>query len=646
MEGVVKEKEAAKAEYREAISKGKQANLLESVRKDIFSLKVGNLRAGGYVKIVLTYVTSLKAQEDAVAFTLPTYIAPRYSPIHDVVTMAQPEAQAMAPPSDSVKWFGLDIKVGFTFQSNIKSIRCPTHDSEPSLLCNFNGKTGQVVLKDIDMDRDVVMLAVEEQCHQPRAVFEVSEDGSKAGFVTLFPQIEFQDLRREFIFIIDRSGSMNGRQIQQAGETLLLFLRALPVSCTFNVVGFGSTFVSLFDMPQPYNDETLQLASAHANSMRADLGGTEIMAPLEHVFRQNHAAVERQVFVLTDGQVSNDLQVFEVIRKYCSKGLKSRLFSIGVGASVSRHLVEGMARAGRGTSRFVGADDAHSLNTKVLGQLKQALQPSLDNVSVEWKFPGKPKGKAPPKVRTLLGYRSPSADIAPPRETKVYPSYIPPLFNREKFTSFAMFAADDPMPESVKVSCDSSDGPLEVILPIKEEDVFHGNIAHKMAASAAISEYEDNQKSRYSYRNHHANGNEKSIGNAEALQLALKHSLVSELTSFIAVLNNPVVEAGAVSTKKVIPQFSSQPSPTLNSSSYKNLLTEKVIPQFSSQPSPTLKSSSYKNLNFRSRGQARSFQSGGFGMMMSQAASPAPASPPEIFKAKQTTSQTETQHLQ
>ena len=186
-------------------------------------------------------------------------------------------------------------------------------------------------------------------------------------------------------------------------------------------------------------------------------------------------------------------------------------------------------------------------------------------------------------VKTLLGYRSPSIDDQPtssssikkqqslgtsvPPPVRLFPSRPPPVFNGERFVSFALFETNV-IPESVTIKCNSPDGPLEVTLPISmEDDVFyHGSFARKMVARAAISECEDTMRNYHQYHNRYYGGSScdeqrrmipttTTVSKSEALKLALDNGLVSEQTSYIAILEQPVVEAGESVVKKVtIPQ--------------------------------------------------------------------------------------------
>jgi len=88
----------------------------------------------------------------------------------------------------------------------------------------------------------------------------------------------------EFIFLLDRSGSMSGSLIRKAADALQVFLRSLPSNCLFDIVGFGSRWESLFGSSVKYGADTLKTASEHVQGVQANFGGTEILQPLEAIF--------------------------------------------------------------------------------------------------------------------------------------------------------------------------------------------------------------------------------------------------------------------------------------------------------------------------------------------------------------------------
>lgn len=154
--------------------------------------------------------------------------------------------------------------------------------------------------------------------------------------------------------------------VNQLREAMQLFLRSLPEDCFFNIIGFGSSYEKFFPQSKRYDDETLRMATQHISQITANLGGTEIYQPLDYLFKlQKIPGYTRQIFVLTDGQVTNTEQVISLVQK---NNTSSRVFALGIGNSVSHHLVEGMARAGKGTSAF--AISGERLEKKVLKQLK------------------------------------------------------------------------------------------------------------------------------------------------------------------------------------------------------------------------------------------------------------------------------------
>ena len=152
----------------------------------------------------------------------------------------------------------------------------------------------------------------------------------------------------EFVFILDRSGSMSGSRMEKASEALIFFLKSLPFNSKFNIVSFGSSFTCLFNESVDYNTTNMNIALKLLENVRADMGGTEIYQPIQWAFNSNfHPNYQRNIFLLTDGQVSNEDSIFRLIKEECRFN-RSRVFSIGIGSGCAENLIKESARLGNG----------------------------------------------------------------------------------------------------------------------------------------------------------------------------------------------------------------------------------------------------------------------------------------------------------
>ncbi len=131
---------------------------------------------------------------------------------------------------------------------------------------------------------------------------------------------------------------MGGAQMENVKTALQLFMRSLPTTNTyFNIIEFGSTFQKLFPKSVLYNNESLETATNRIKEMDAELGGTELFEPLSDIYSQPPINdLPRQLFVITDGQVSNTRDVIALVGRNAHN---TRVFTLGIGDRVSYALV-------------------------------------------------------------------------------------------------------------------------------------------------------------------------------------------------------------------------------------------------------------------------------------------------------------------
>ncbi|XP_075711046.1 von Willebrand factor A domain-containing protein 5A-like [Rhinoderma darwinii] len=398
----LQEKKQAHKTYAEAISQGQQAFLLEEDESsgDIFSCSVGNLLPGQEADVTLSFVQELQVEADgAVRFVLPAILNPRYTPEGQTknVTATLPELSISQIP------YTLSLTARFQSAYGIMKIESSC-DITPLKYTNDDKTEAEVALaKGHKFDRDVELLAYFSEVNKPSVTLEESIPDSETGsfmgdaavmlnFYPGFPETQEQSSCGEFIFVVDRSGSMEcpmnsepnaPQRIQSAKETLVLLLKSMPLGCFFNIYGFGSQFESFFPESMEYTQQSLDDAIEKVTQMQADLGGTEILEPLKKIYetagRPKHP---RQLFIFTDGEVGNTKEVISEVKR---NSHSHRCFTFGIGEGASTALIKGVSQVANGTYDFITGKDR--LQPKVLKALKCALQATVNDVSISWTLP-------------------------------------------------------------------------------------------------------------------------------------------------------------------------------------------------------------------------------------------------------------------
>ena len=496
--GEVMPRERAFKAYDDALIEGHGAYMLDEERPDVFVASVGNIPPNGEVLLRITYVAELVAEGNAVRFTLPTTVAPRYAPAADRVGVGRPDAETLNPP---VMWevpYGLDLAIRVATPGPITGIQSPSHP----IAVTLDGTRAVVTLaqESAALDRDVVVLIEAQRLHDPQVRAERDETGQLTAALAVRPSFAAAETPAEVIFLVDRSGSMGGSSIAQVRNALQLCLRSLTAGCRFNVIGFGSNHVSLFDRSREYNDETLALASAHVASIDADLGGTEIQGALTFAFSQPAiAGLPRNLVILTDGEVTNTDAVMADIAAHA---VDARVFTFGIGRGASAHLVRGMARTGRGVAEFIYPGER--IEAKVLRQFGRLLSPAMTDVAVTW------------------------GDLAATPVT----SSLPPVFAGERLVAYAF--VKEARPATISLSARGPSGDLSFSATLTGAEVKEGRTLATLAARRRIRELEEHPDTLRRFGSKQA---ERASDGArdEIVRLATTYGLASRETSFVAI---------------------------------------------------------------------------------------------------------------
>lgn len=415
----LQDKMTAHTSYENAIIRGHQAFLLEEdmCSRDVFCCSVGNLLPGSQAEITLKYVQELPLEADgAVRYVLPAVLNPRYQ----LSGCSEDSCLNTKTPVVSLEDLPYTISLVATVSSQHGIDRIQSNCSlSPIEYLGDNKTSAQVSLADgHKFDRDVEFLIYYSAVHTPSVVVEMGEPAAKpdgvlgdpAAMVTFYPNIpEAQPSIAcgEFIFLMDCSGSMQSPmnkqrksplRIEVAKETLILLLKSLPLGCYFNIYEFGSTYEAFFPNSVEYAQSTMEEALRRVKLMRANLGGTEILIPLQHIYKQPSVPGHPlQVFVFTDGEVTD---TFTVVREVKSHYLRHRCFSFGIGEGVSTSLIKSIARVSRGTSEFITGKER--MQAKALRALKRSLQPVVDDISLRWDLPDGLSAKMLSPEQTVL----------------------------------------------------------------------------------------------------------------------------------------------------------------------------------------------------------------------------------------------------
>ena len=396
--GVIQSREEARQTYQTARAQGHVAGLLEQERPNLFTQSVANIEPGAEVVIEIKYSNTLDYHDGVYEFIHPMTIGPRYIPGVDPNnpfappgsigvlqgTGQVPDADRVTPPIAAPGTrAGHDINVTVEIDAGleIQSIESVLHEVKTR---NANGRATVALKNKREIPNRDFVLRYSTATDRIENTLLVHKD-ERGRFFTLILQppqstVPEQITPKELIFVIDRSGSMSGAPIEQAKAAMKLCIEQLGPDDTFNLHSFSGGTGQCFQNPLSGTAENVESALKYLEGLYGS-GGTQMMpAILRALGGPKDPQRVRIVCFMTDGQIGNDFAIIDAVRNNADT---SRVFSFGVGNSVNRFLLDGMAWAGRGAVETITlSEDPQAAAERFFMRVHA---PVLTDIEIDWR---------------------------------------------------------------------------------------------------------------------------------------------------------------------------------------------------------------------------------------------------------------------
>lgn len=506
---IIEEKDAARKQYNQAKQEGKKASLLEQQRPNVFTMNIANIMPGDTVEVMLFYTELLVPTDAVYEFVYPTVVGPRY------VSGSEPESgtsenwtanpyleEGVKAPST------LDIRLNINAGLNIKDIRCETHKNK----IHYSSKSAaEVVLEDKNGgNRDFILKYRLAGNGIETGVLTFSDNNGENYFLAMIQPPQRinpeQIVPREYLFIVDVSGSMSGFPLDISKSMMRKLLESLKQTDKFNLVLFAGSSQVYAERPIEATKLNIDNAIRFIEKLQGG-GGTELLEALQKAMQiESDPGYSRSFLILTDGYVNVEKEAFDFIHNNLGK---ANFFSFGIGSSVNRYIIEGMARTGCGEP-FIATDRE---------QGKMQAQKFIQYISSP--------------VLTKIEYTVEGAD-----EYEVLPTKIPDLF------------ADRPLIIAGKFK-GSNTGTIQI------KGLSGGIPFESIPSLGQIIEKQDLQALKYLWAREKIRLlsdyellGQDSERNGEIIALGKKYNLLTAYTSFIAIDTEVSNTTGTISTVK------------------------------------------------------------------------------------------------
>src|SRR5215213_307366 len=517
----IKEREQAKQDFDKAKEEGKSASLLEQERPNVFSMSLANIMAQEQVEITLNYTELLIPTDNVYELVFPTVVGPRYASAQDDKKQRNDKFvetpylhQGQQSPS------ALHISTRISAGVPIYDLACPSHQIIPQWQSQGVARFTLDDSNPFQGNRDFVVRyrLAGDQITSGLLLFQGADENYFLYMAQPPARVASEAIPpREYIFVVDVSGSMDGFPLNTSKRLLKDLIGNLRPTDLFNVVLFAGDAAVLSPESLQANQQNIGRAIGLIEQQRGG-GGTELLAAIKEAMslpRQD--GISRSLVLVTDVYISGENGVFDHISTNLNR---CNVFAFGIGGSVNRYLIEGVAKAGMGEP-FIVTDETEA--GAVANKFREYIQtPVLTDIHV----------------------RSVGFDTY-----DVNPMNFPDLFAQRPIVLFGKWRG--PLAGAIELTGKTGQGDFVSRFDVANGQLDEGNNALRyLWARSRIAELSDYGTS--------------DVSEEDAKQitaLGLKYNLLTQFTSFIAVrevVTNPTGSAEDVNQPQPLPMHVSE----------------------------------------------------------------------------------------
>ena len=499
IQGEIKRKQEARRIYETAKRQGRTAALLDQERPNVFTQRVANILPGETIDVTISFVDVLKYDRGGYEWVFPLVVGPRYTPPEGTGQGPTGDDSANIDPMMSEGPTGnrVDIRVDLDAGVPIQALRSPSHEivvdeeSDQRAWIELDPADG-VPNKDFILRYDVAG-------ERPEAAL-ITHYGEDGGYFLLMiqPQADehvTQDVitPKDLVFLVDTSCSQSGAPMAAAKRAMELSIAGMNRNDHFSIMRFSSDVSPALSgrNTKAKRNEAIQFVRSFQGA-----GGTNMLAGVQAAMDlANGGDRLRTILMITDGYVGNDKAILGALEEDLGR---NRMFVLGTGSSVNRHLLDRAAQVGRGDLMVVRPDEP--AEPVVQEFFERIRSPLLTDIDIEASG-----------VELL----------------DVLPDPIPDLFAGQPVILVGRY--DQPGEASIRLTGRLANEPwsktIHVDLPADQPE--HGALA-QVWARGWIEDLELRQNVGQGF-------DDRDRFEREITELALSHHLMSQYTSFVAV---------------------------------------------------------------------------------------------------------------